>query len=515
MLYPALFMALEHAGIRRSGVYAAVARHASGLARLDDPERAITALRQFQGVLAMTLTAAAANTLTLSQTERLLESLAAVPFKNERYDGRLVDWFDRTWLPAVRAPSSSATGATTIEAAVAEALAGPVQAPSPLIRWEGLDYVVDVAGFERQRLLDVRRRQGGITLDSVMALRAGPQPPISSLTRAQEFGNDAPDCAARLTEVARLNRCLDFLFAHAVTAWAYAPHVGGADSGAMVGGDGSLRHDFGVRSIGRSKFARRWDLPSAGSDSGSASGSLLGIQAALARWSLRRVSDGVVPALPTISGNDQSSFMLSVALSNARALSDEALLQIADAVTRGTRAIADARADPARLTAAATAAAISPWRGATLAWLAENESERLNEQFSIIERARLGGLRADQLPAWGAVSMVTGCLCLEMPRARIPEATVGRAADGLVAGQSTDLMLRIATLLAELKMPAALGTSVLSYAMRGFLDAVKPLHGADFDAFTRQARALDRRTVEDYLAAIAAIGPLRPAARQP
>jgi hypothetical protein len=241
---------------------------------------------------------------------------------------------------------------------------------------------------------------------------------------------------------------------------------------------------------------------------------LLGIQAALARWSLRRVSDGVVPAVPTISGNDQSSFMLSVALSNARALTDEALLQIADAVARGTRAIADARADPAQLAAAATAAAISPWRGATLGWVAANESERLNEQFSIIERARLGGLRADQLPAWGAVSIVTGCLCLEMPRARIPEATVGRAADGLVAGQSTDLMLRIATLLAELKMPAALATSVLSYAMRGFLDAVRPLHAADFDAFTRQATALDRRTVEDYLAAIAAIGPLRPAAGQ-
>jgi hypothetical protein len=50
----------------------------------------------------------------------------------------------------------------------------------------------------------------------------------------------------------------------------------------------------------------------------------------------------------------------------------------------------------------------------------------------------------------------------------------------------------------------------LSYAMRDFLDAVRPSHPADFEAFSRQARLLDRMTVEDYLGAIAAVGALRP-----
>jgi hypothetical protein len=147
-----------------------------------------------------------------------------------------------------------------------------------------------------------------------------------------------------------------------------------------------------------------------------------------------------------------------------------------------------------------------------LSWIVREEPERLDEQFSMMERARLGGLRVDDLHAWGGVSISTGCLCLRLPPARVPEAILGRATDGIVGGQSADLMLRVATLLTELKMPASLATAVLRYAMREFLDAVAPAHAGDVDAFVRQARALDRASVEDYLGAIAAIGPLRPRA---
>ncbi len=50
--------------------------------------------------------------------------------------------------------------------------------------------------------------------------------------------------------------------------------------------------------------------------------------------------------------------------------------------------------------------------------------------------------------------------------------------------------------------------------MRDFLDAVRPSHPADFDAFSRQAPLLDRTTVEDYIGAIAAVGALRPVVPQ-
>ena len=69
-------------------------------------------------------------------------------------------------------------------------------------------------------------------------------------------------------------------------------------------------------------------------------------------------------------------------------------------------------------------------------------------------------------------------------------------------------------MLAELKLPASLASPVMAYAMRDFLDRVKPSHMADFDAFARQARAIDRRSIEDYLGAIAAVGPLRPVSQE-
>jgi hypothetical protein len=157
---------------------------------------------------------------------------------------------------------------------------------------------------------------------------------------------------------------------------------------------------------------------------------------------------------------------------------------------------------------------MSPWRLAVLPWLIAEEPERLAEQFTLTHRARLGGLRAADADAWGTAVLAMGCLCLRMPAARIPELVAGRPADGIVGGQSADLMMRIAMLLSDLRLPAELAAPVLSYAMRDFLDAVRPSHAGDFDAFSRQAQLLDPTTVEDYIGAIAAVGALRPVVQQ-
>ncbi len=557
-LYPAVFMALERAGVRPSRTYAVVARQAERLAQLDDTARAITALQQFQGAIALTANAMAADTLPRAQGEALLESLASVPFESERYDGRLANWLAREWLPAARAAAVRPdVPPLSAELSVAEALAGRRETPARLVQWEGLSYAVDFASSARQRLVDVRKRQGGVTLDNVLelsriaialqqasitveqvkALRtelAALAPRLRLETVAEEFAGDHLNVQGKLTDVisdlgkvdtaretrraaeagADLGRPIDFLLGHVLASWAYAPHVGEADSPALVGGDGSIRHVFGLRKLGRDKFSQRWDVAIFGGEGGSIPGSLLGLEAAHSTFSLRRLSTDTVPPPPTIGGNDLTSFMLTAALSNPRRLTDADQSRIAAASLAGAAAIALAGKDPELLAAAAQKAAMSPWRRESLSWMAVEESGRLGEQFSVSEAARLGGLGAESVPAWGTASMITGCLCLRMPLARIPELIIGRAADGLLGGHSADLMIRVATILAELKMPASLATPVMAYAMREFLDNVKPQHTADFDAFARQARALDRGTVEDILGAIAAIGPLRSAAPQ-
>jgi len=357
---------------------------------------------------------------------------------------------------------------------VAQALAGPPPVSPRRISWEGLDYVVDFPAATRERLSGVRARQGGATLDQAIESRK------------------------------------DAELAQVLASWAYAPHVGDAGGGALVGGDASRRHDFGLRSVNRTRFEQRWEVAAAGGDRGAIAGSLLGLEAALANWSLRRLASDRIPSPPTIAANDLRSLLLTAALSDPGRLTDDGMRHVASAIDQGTRLLDRARTDPLQLLEAGRAAALSPWRREVLPWLLVEEPDRLDEQFSALARARLGGLREQDAAAWGTAALATGCLCLQMPAPRVPELVLGRAADGMVGSQSADLMLRIAMLLAELQLPAPLASPVMSYAMRDFLDAVRPEHPADFDAYTRAAHALSRAMVEDYISAIAAVGALRP-----
>ncbi len=277
-LFPSVFMSMERAGVRNPATFAMIGRHALKLDRLVDLEGATIALRQFQGALALILNALGARTVGLADADRLLASLSTVPFSRERYDGGIAGWITREWLPSVgRALKLPAD--LTAEQVTAAALAGPSVSPTP-VHWEDVDYVLDFPAATRQRLREVRTRQAGLTLDAALAA-----------------GTDA-----RLAQV--------------LASWAYAPHVGAADSGALVGGDGSARHDLGLRSVNRTRFEQRWEVAARAGERGAIAGSYLGLAAPLASWSLRRLASDRIPPPPTIGDNDLSSLLLTVALSD-------------------------------------------------------------------------------------------------------------------------------------------------------------------------------------------------------
>ncbi len=295
--------------------------------------------QQFQGALALTIGTIRAQSVTMEVGEKLLESLAAIPLEDGRYYGRLATWLAQVWVPAVR-PSPSTSGRPgTIEQAAASALAGRTTANDAPISWEGLQYVVDFAGTTKRRLEAVRAHEGGLTLDSVLELErivSGLQgrvglahvgqygrdlgqvaPTLIDAKRAEEFGDDAVNVRDVIEEAVRdiakiktandlsrapeigkhLTSALDFLTGHVLAAWAYAPHVGEADGPALVGGDPSLRHQFGVRAVGAQKAAQRWSVNRFSALESGISGSLLGLEASLARWSSRRLTIDEVPAV--------------------------------------------------------------------------------------------------------------------------------------------------------------------------------------------------------------------------
>ncbi len=209
-----------------------------------------------------------------------------------------------------------------------------------------------------------------------------------------------------------------------------------------------------------------------------------------------------------------ASFLLTVALSDGRRLSDESRDRIRTAIASGASAVEKARGDGEALDTLAAKAVMSPWSRQVISWLVGTDPGQIVSKFSMAELARIGDLVPSTVHEWGTASLLSGCLCIQMPEGRIPELIVGRAADGLIATQTAEVMLRIAWILADLKLPASLASPVMAYAMRDFVDRVRPSHMADFDAFVRQARAIDRRSIEDYLGAIAAVGPLRPAGQE-
>jgi hypothetical protein len=549
-VYPGLIMAIEQAGLRNPRTYAALARAAEQVSREGDPAKAVILLQQFQGAVALTLAAIKAHTLNAHTGGLLLESLAAVPVREGRYDGRMANWFAHEWLPAVTGPT--APRSDSAESHVARALAG---APTELsaISWEGRSYELDFAGTAYRQLLGARARQGGEPLDTaialshiVMALRSADvtmervktlRSDLAALARrlenveaAEELGEDAPNVTDRVADslsdlsridsprrldrtvdaANRLSPVLDFVFGAIVASWVYAPFIG-SDEVTRIVGDPSRRHEFGLRLSDRFKNVRRWEPGWRNNMAGRVSGALVGLDVALAPRALKRLSTDRVPSEPVVTGNDLIAYQWTVALSDPRQLTNEARDRIATALSAGAAVVAAAAGDVTALNAAAEKAAISPWRRQVLSWTATEEPERLAVWFGPADLAAIGGLAAESLHAWGTAYIASGCVCLRMPPRRIPEVLIGRPTAGLLPHLSTDLIIRIAAFLKERDLPAPLAQAVLPYAMREFVDRVSPAHSADFTATVEAATALDASRIEDYVGAIAAVGPLRTA----
>ena len=117
-----------------------------------------------------------------------------------------------------------------------------------------------------------------------------------------------------------------------------------------------------------------------------------------------------------------------------------------------------------------------------------------------------------RLNAWGVASdAYDGCLCTRLAEPGRVELIIGRWPTETVATEVADLNLRIALALAEKQLPAALARGILAAATQDFVDRVRPLDPYDWLSLARAAQSLATARIEDYVAALAADGPLVPA----
>jgi hypothetical protein len=440
----------------------------------------------------------------------------------------------------------------TLDATVVAALA--VQVPrGDKITWEGGDYIVDWTGAERQRLSRLRAAQGGVTVDDVVALvrlirrvEQGPPAPAKAreetqavlelekavgrprgldeiaepleLTRVlpqarreleQVRGPRDTDHTARAAE--RLSHAVEWLTTNVLLALAYTPHLGDPTGPAARAGELALRHRFGAHDVSEStRLTVPWALP-VDADVSGISGAILGLDHAMARLSLRRLSTATPPTPTLLTAANQHVLALQVAGASPRAAASAAVHEVAAALARGRERLQQGRGTAVGLDTLAAEAAMGSDRRAVLAWMAIEEPTRVGDVFTQAELVRLGALAVAPPAVLGTPTLPFDTrLGLAWRPAEPWESYSGRPSLGLLAAATPELPLRIADCLTQAGLPPALYPGVLAFATQDLIDGAALSSSEDWLGFVRQARALTRERFDDYVSALAGLGILAP-----
>jgi len=118
---------------------------------------------------------------------------------------------------------------------------------------------------------------------------------------------------------------------------------------------------------------------------------------------------------------------------------------------------------------------------------------------------------AGGLGAWGAATTpVDGDLRLAWPPARPWEDLAGRSASGQLMTRFIDMNLRVAEALAQYHLPAQLAAGTLAPALADLIHEAPLGHADDWYALAGYVTRLPEERRPDYIAALAAGGPLVP-----
>jgi hypothetical protein len=482
--YRSMLLALDRMAITTPRVYSRAVEAARRLDDLSGRARKQSIIA-FQASLAILERARVTRAIDVPAAERLVLALADTAEADSRQMHAITQWMVTSLLdalpPLVQPDQWTAT--TAYESRFLQALAGPLPAPNaPTLQWEGLDYRVDYFASEHARIKRIREQLTSPGLDAALAAN-----------------NDAQIAEALLVLI-------------------YSPALGDPEGPALLGGDIALRHDFGLEgAAGMRRDTLAWSMPREQVGDGNPwhiEGSLLGLDIALARLALRRLSTDEMPVAPTINLNDQLTLARTARALNPNDLSDTDRDRLVEAVARGRQRVAGAGANLADVLALADEAGLSAAVKQTLPWTVTRTPELVPALFGLRDFLWLGrpDLPLETLHRWGVYAeALHNRLKTAMPAPTPWENFSGRADGGLIATQFPDLTLRMAEETVRLKLPAQLIPGLLTYATQDFWHDVDSRFPDDWPALARQALALSPSRVEDYVAALAGDGPLRPA----
>jgi hypothetical protein len=504
--YPALALSLERMGLASPDTITRAAARARSLNAVGDANARETAIRQFQALTGILDRAARLGGLDRRETGLQIASLLAVEPSERGYEGRLSQWIRGDLARRLLPPPGGTPSAGPLETSLLAVMAGvrANQPDGPVIQWEGRPYRVDPARAEIARLLQVRRKQEGASLDAAVDAA------IAAMSGETDgaAGEHARSLGQRRQALTKADREL----ADTLTSIVYAAYLGDPEGSALAAGENlALRHDLEGNTY---SSANAWRLPyeDSGRKGRHVSGSLLGLDVALGPLALRRIDSSSMPPEPLMSRTDRMNAVHTVAFATPAALSDAARDEIAAALARGRTRLASMSAGRDDVERVAREAGLSEWRRESLAWTLAHDRDAVPMQLSLVELLWLGAPRPSErarLDGWGAgVLALRGCMCLEMPKAQPWEDLAGHAPLGILPSRGADVMLRIADALATLQLPATLAPAIASYAMQDVIDGAQPAYPDEWRAFSRAVLDLTNDRVADYIAALTAGGPL-------
>jgi hypothetical protein len=321
--------------------------------------------------------------------------------------------------------------------------------------------------------------------------------------------------ASRLAPV--MTEAVDDLLADGLLSLAYAADLGDPDGPAMLARNVALRHDFGFGRKDADVRARSiWAIPRQDFLPGvpwHVTGSVLGLDIAMASLSLKRISPDRFAEAPRLSSNERDAFAVGVALMNPRLLRDADRDAVVTAIARGRGRVAALAHGGESLASVADALGMDGWRRRGIAWMLAEDRDGISSMFSLAEFLTLGGVQSGaSLEAWGTSALqAEGCACLRLTTPRRWRLLSGRPQLAFMAFGVADLNLHIAEMLGAMRLPAALERHVLLAAVLDFTEEVAPTDYNDWWSLARFAQGISRERIEDYVASATAVdGPLVP-----
>ena len=509
-----LMLTLERIGVRRPALYVALTRLAEQISDLETT-RARAALANFQGAIALVERLVRVRSIDSGTAERLLETLALVPFKEERgFLGGLAPWLRFELRPALRRDGG-------FEEILVEALAGSAdEASIEPVSWEGQQYRLDIAATERQRLRRAGVREAGHAIDLAVTLHGLAQRLAIDTAASKEIQSTLVElnqpAALSLDSRRALESLLslvDVVIGDALLALNYEVNLNLARGTPRAAAAVAGRHDFGFDITNdEARVRAAWAMPKRivkPSVPWHLAGAALGLDIAAPFLALRRIDTAPPPRSPVLDGTEGGTFAMSVALMDLRAMRNDDLDAIAGAIARGRHRVDALAAGDGDVNAVAREIAMDGWRVRALRWSLRHEPQRARSWFSMTELLYLGGERGTDLHAWGMSAIdVTGCICARLTAPGLWTALVGRPEPRLLVATVADLNLHVAVALSEMRVPAALAKPVLAIAVRDFVDRAPSLHLDDWLTRVRAAQGLSYEQIEDYVSAVVVEGPL-------